>query len=254
MMLKRYSFVTGAALAFLLLTAGCGGTTLEAENLTITQAQEHTLLVQSTETVRAAPDKAEVTFIVETTAEDPQDCQQQNMTAVQQVIDALKNMGIEEKYLQTSDYSLNPQYDYNGGTETLIGYQMWTEIKAEGLELLQTGKVLQTGVSAGANRVQNVKYFISNYEEHYAEALELAMKSAREKAEVMAAADGCSIEGISKVEEFEEDNSYRYVMTDRYAETALMAAAEDTGDSPVMAGELEVEANIQVTYLISNQE
>src|SRR5687768_7933224 len=73
--------------------------------------------------VFARPDIAEITVGVST---GPQATAERAMTLLTErftaVVEAVREAGVEEKDITTSNFSLNPQYDFQNGQQTLRGY------------------------------------------------------------------------------------------------------------------------------------
>ena len=84
----------------------------------------HTLQVSGSETLQAAPDQATITLGVITEDQDPQQAQQANSQSISQVITALQSIGISDEQLKTSEYRIDPQYDYIDGKEMFKNYKV----------------------------------------------------------------------------------------------------------------------------------
>src|SRR5258708_36281628 len=63
----------------------------------------------------AIPDIANISFGVTKQASTIADAQSQTNSAMQNTLDSLKQNGIDDKDVKTTDYSVNPNYDYNAG-------------------------------------------------------------------------------------------------------------------------------------------
>src|SRR5262245_28685941 len=72
--------------------------------------------------VKHAPDRAWVTISAESRARTPQEAQQANANAMNAVIARIKDKGIPADAIRTSGYSLQPEFDYQGGKQTLRDY------------------------------------------------------------------------------------------------------------------------------------
>ena len=95
----------------------------------------NSITVNSSEKVSVVPDIAEVVYCVRTNAREASACQQQNAESVGQVIELLKSLGIEETSIQTSDYNMNPVYDYSSNTARLTGYESITTLTVSDLPI-----------------------------------------------------------------------------------------------------------------------
>ena len=165
-------------------------------------AEMRTVTVTAAETVKVAPDMARIVYEITTEDKDAEVCQQKNSETLDAVLAYLKDQGVEENSIQTSDFSLNPQYEYPGnGRQVLVGYEMDTQLTVSDVPMNQVGELLTGAVSAGVSRIQDVSYYASGYDEAYDQALALAMEMAKEKAESIAHAGGCQVTDVLSVTE-----------------------------------------------------
>lgn len=216
----------------------------------------NTISVNSSEKVAVIPDIAEIVYAVRTEAGDAASCQQKNAQEVAKVVELLTGLGIEESSIQTSDYYMYPVYNYSGNTQRITGYEASTSLSVSKLPLENLGKVLTESVSAGINNIQSITYQSSQYDQAYSDALKLAMESAREKAMVLAEAGGCSLGAVAGITENSNYSEARY--TDNALNSKLrsmsakaeMSTGTDDYFSNVMPGEVQVEVNITVEYII----
>ncbi len=240
---------TGAGTAS--LQADAGGSPAAPGSVRGTDAAEtQTVTVTAAETVKIAPDMARIIYEITTEDKDAEVCQQKNSETLDAVIAYLKEQGVAEKSIQTSDFSLNPQYEYPGnGRQVLVGYEMDTQLTVSDIPMDQVGELLTGAVSAGVSRIRDVSYYASGYDEAYDQALALAMDMAKEKAEAIAHAGGCQVTDVLSVTESADRQSGRYVDSGISQNVMVKAAAEDSAaEMAVMAGEMEIEAEITVVY------
>lgn len=241
------------ALGIITLTA-CGGQTAAdaapQTTETASAAAGNTIIVNSSEAVTVVPDIAEVVYSVRTKAVEAADCQQKNNESVSQVIELLKGLNIEETSIQTSDYYMNPVYDYSKNTARITGYEATTTLTVSDLPIEGLSDILTKSVASGINTVQSISYQASQYDKSYQEALQKAVTSAHEKATVLAEAAGVNVGAAVSIREISTYTKARY--TDnattnkvRYSEKEEMLA--DTAGE-IMPGEIKVEARIEAEY------
>lgn len=219
-----------------------------------TGGKSRTVSASATGVVMEVPDMAQITFGVVTNGEQADAAQSENTEKVNQVIGALKGMGVEEKSIQTTGYSISPQYDYDNLDASkqpkLTGYQVRTTLQVSDQKIADAGKILSESVKAGVNDVEGVVYTCSTYHEKYEEALQEAVKAARKKADVLAKVEGASAGKVVSISEGYQDLSARYQSSDIgavYEETA--AAVQDASSIPdLSAGTLQIKAEVSVTY------
>lgn len=215
-------------------------------------AAVNSLSVNSSEKVAVVPDIAQVEYAVRTEASDAAACQRKNTESVSQVIDLLKSLNIEETSIQTSDYHMNPVYNYSGNTPRVTGYEAITTLTVSDLPIDGLDEILAQSVSTGINTIRSITYQASRYDESYQEALTAAVESAHQKALALADAAGCN---VGKVISITETSGYSQA---RYSDQALTSGyrASVKFDSTkqelaeIMPGEIQVEAAIVVEYQI----
>lgn len=247
---ERAAWYRGIGAALLISTAavgmtGCGSapSVITVEN---SATEQNLIAVTGKEEVRVIPDMAEIVYAVRTEAESAEECQQENAKTLDQAIETLKSMGVEERSIQTSSYGMNPRYDWSANQQTIIGYEMETTITVSDIPIDDVGAVLTKSVESGINQIDSVRYFSSQYDASYEEALKLAVEAARKKAETLAQASGRTLGGVLSVQEFGYEPDIRYSGTLRSANT--MEAVKAAGDMAVMPGEIQVEAQVTVEF------
>lgn len=260
-MRKRNSLaVIGCAVAGILLLSGCSSK-VTAEVPDVIQVQnvedsgEGTISLSSSETVEVVPDMAEVVFGITTEDKNAGTCQQKNTEQLNQLLEYLKGQGFEENSIKTSGFSLEPRYDWSRNERQLVGYEMTTSVTVTDVPIDTVGTVLTNGVANGANEIDSVSYFSSQYDEAYKEALAKAVELAKGKAEALAEASGRTLGGVKTIEEYSDSQYGRYVSA-KFSSRATDAVAEEAGgmmDMGVMPGEMQVTARINIVFELVSQ-
>ena len=124
--MKKRGMIAAAVLAGALGITACAAGTAGG-TVTVETAKSHIINVNSSETVTAEPDIAQIQLTVYSQAEDAKACQTKNSEDLQRVIEALKAQGIEESSIQTASFGLNPVYDWDSG-KTVTGYEMSSRV------------------------------------------------------------------------------------------------------------------------------
>lgn len=213
----------------------------------------NSISVNSSEKVTVVPDIAQVEYSVRTEAGDAAACQQKNTEAVSQVIELLKTLNVVEASIQTSDYYMNPVYNYSGNTPRVTGYEAVTTLTVSDLPIDGLDEILSQSVSNGINTIRSITYQASKYDESYQQALTTAVESAHRKAEALADAAGCQVGSVINIREtsgYSQERYSDYALTGRYAaaKQEMSMAMED--NAGIMPGEIQVEASIVVEYQI----
>lgn len=213
-------------------------------------AQENKISLTSSETVEVIPDMAEISFTIRTEAKSAADCQQDNTGKLNQLLEYLKGLGYDEKSIETSGFSLNPRYNWSNNEQKLVGYEMRTTVKVTDVPMDQVGAMLTNAVENGANEIDSVSYFSSEYDQAYNEALAKAIELSKSKGNALAEASGMKLGSVLNITEHSDSQYGRYVSADLRASktAAVMEAAADSMEMGVMPGEMQVTAEITVEF------
>lgn len=123
------------------------------------QAAEIQIAVQNpvveltvTEMVMTDPDYATVGAGVTVRAATASAAMSQNAAQMTKVIDRLRALGVERKDIQTSGFSLNPQYQYrnDGQTPIFLGYDASNQVTVKLRDMARIGQTLDALASSGA--------------------------------------------------------------------------------------------------------
>lgn len=245
--------------AMLVGLTGCGTGTGEAvspateskgaEALNLSAADDGTLTVSGSAEVSIIPDMAEVSFGVLTTEKTAETAQQRNNEDMEAVLSMLESLGVAEKSIRTTDYSLYPRYDDYG--ETVISYTASTTLTVSDIPIDDVGRLLTKCTESGINDINDIRYFSSEYDASYEAALTEAVAAAKTKASVLAEASGGKLGDVYEITEGYQDTSYRYSYDNGVIKYATAATEEAASyDVAVMPGEVTVSAQVTVTFLL----
>lgn len=171
----------------------------------------------------------------------------------------LKQAGIDEKDIQTSDYSVNPQYDYvqkscvngycPGGEQVLRGYQVRQTTTVKVRDTAKAGELLGGVGGTGATEVSGLQFTFDDPNGIEDEARKEAIADAKAKANELAKQLGVS---IVRVVSFNESGS-GVPMPYAYGRGGMEVAnqAMDSKVAPeISTGQNKVTSNVSVTYEI----
>jgi uncharacterized protein YggE len=196
--------------------------------------------------VKQAPDRAWVTIAAESRAGTAQDAQRLNTEAMTAVVEKIKAAGIAPDAIQTTGYNLQPEFDYANGKQTLRGYVARNQVQIRVDALAKTGEVIAAAVATGATNVSGVRFDLKDRDTVEREALRLAVRDARRRADAAAAGANVQIERVIRIEEQRDTVDIRPPMPMGMA----MMKAEGPAAVPIEAGEIEVRARVTMTVAI----
>ncbi|HHG91130.1 MAG TPA: SIMPL domain-containing protein [Devosia sp.] len=198
--------------------------------------------------VTSVPDMAIVRSGVVTNAQTAREALSANTAAMSRLFALLKDNAIEERDIQTSDFSVQPQYVYpnrpdasgNPKPPRIVGYQVFNNVTVRVRDLDNLGALIDAAVTVGANQINSISFAVSDTAQLQIEARRAAMADAIAKAELYVEAAGLS---LGRIVSIREDGGSRPVFQ---PEMARMAMASDA--VPVAAGELTFSRQVFVEW------
>lgn len=219
----------------------------------------NTITVSGDGEVFAVPDTATFSVTIQEEAKDVKSAQEVATKKGNAIKAYLKSEGVDEKDIQTADYSVYPQYDYTStacsggycpsGKQVLRGFQVSETLTVKVRDTDKAGDLLAGVGSKGASSVSGLSFTIDDQDALDAEARDKAIAKAKEKAEALADALGVS---IVRVVGFSENGSYP-PMPYAYG----MGGAEDAAlqikvsNAPeISVGQNKITSYVTITYEI----
>jgi uncharacterized protein len=206
--------------------------------------------VVGTSEVKVVPDRAVIELGVEKQDASASVAKQSADAAARRILASLRANEIDEKDIQTTFLSLQPQFNYRKGMRIsyFVAEQTMT-ITVRDISKLDV--LLGSLIKAGGNRIDSIQYETSDLRKYRDQARELAVKAAREKAQALAQALGQEIGKAYSIEEVPESN-YQYAWG--YTSNVSKETAETRGQAgPTMAaGQKTVSASITVSFDLLN--
>jgi uncharacterized protein YggE len=236
---RKYLFAT---LAFLAAAALAVGQVALADDK---EPPKRTITMSGKGTIRSTPDKVTVSAGVESQAPTAKDVLAKNTAAMTRVVDALKSAGIDPKDIQTTDFSVNPQYedrDDDKKPPRIVGYSVDNMVYVTMHDTSRIGAVLDQLVQAGSNSIGGVYFSVDKPEELEKEARKLAIADAIAKAKLYAEATGAE---LGPVQTISEQGGYVPYYPASPSPKMESAAA---GPVPIEAGTQNTNIEVQVTW------
>lgn len=214
-------------------------------------AAEGTISIEGRGEVMAAPDTALITSGVTTQGATARDALDANSAAMTELLQTLKAAGIEARDIQTSGFSVNPNYVYtdardeNGYTlpPKINGYQVSNTVTVRVRELEALGAVLDQAVTVGANTVNGISFSVADPATLLDDARRKAFADARRKAELYAEIATAELGAVKRIEE-----SQRFGGPQPYQMQTAMYDRAEAASVPVEAGELTFPVTVTVTW------
>ena len=236
------ALVPAAFTAVLLLAAAPAALAQEA-SAAAAMFRATTLNLSAYGEVKAAPDMASITLGVQTEAPTAQAAMAQNAERMSRIIAALKTAGLAEKDIQTSNISLDAQYDYQQNQPPkLRGYQASNTVTITVYDISRLGRTLDAVTAAGANQINGIGFGLRDSTAAENQARLKAVQALQAKAQLYAGATG---NRVLRLVNLSEGGGY----VPQPPRPMAMARPEFAkADTPVQAGELSVRIDISGLY------
>jgi hypothetical protein len=152
--------------------------------------------------VEAIPDMVYVDVgITINNANDAMDAKKQVDTINNQLIIALKKIGMSPKDIKTTNYSIYPTYTYENNSNRINGYDGNATITVKSKKIETAPLIIEEATKAGANQINNTRFVIEDPSKYRNEAREKAIKNAKEQANKIAQSLGIRLGRIVNVVE-----------------------------------------------------
>ena len=224
------------------------------------EEEKSTLSVEGNYTIINEVDEAYITVGIKTQNMDFKAMQEENRKKMNAVVEGIKNLGVDEKYIKTTTYDTREVFEYvkrdyytgiyyNGTYDwerVFKGYEMIHYIQIKLTDVSMAGKVVDLTVEMGVNDLNNVRFGLSEEKRNklYIEALEKAAENAQDKAEIIKNSFGLKELKVKTISV--SKNSVTVYETGAYNESAYVAKESET--STITGGEIKITATVNVVY------
>ncbi|HYW74253.1 MAG TPA: SIMPL domain-containing protein [Pyrinomonadaceae bacterium] len=199
-------------------------------------------------TSRVEPDTATLTISVITQSAQALNAQQENARKSKAVSDAVKALAPSAE-IKTSDYTLQPQYDYRDNKlPKITGYNARNSVIVAMTDLQNVGAVIDAASKAGANSIDGIAFTLKQTSPARGQALADATQQAMNKANSIAQALGGRVARVVEENEASTVNGsgYNQYLYDRNGNMNSARASASALATPVEGGPLNIKANVQL--------
>lgn len=232
-------------LALFLYTKLAGPIPFSVQQTTINKTDLFT--VSGTGKASVTPDIAKITVGVRANGQTVKQVQNDMNTAINKVSEAIKKLGVDSKDIKTTNYTVNPTYDYTSSRQQITGYTASTNLEIALKELEKANTVLDTAAANGANIIGNVTFDVADKTKAENEAREQAIAEAKTKAKLASQAGGFSLGRIMNYQENMGNGTPRPM----YAAAEKMDSAIGGGvPTQIETGSQEITMTVTLSYEI----
>ena len=170
-----------------------------------------------------------------------------NAQRMARVLTALKRAGVAERDIATATVNLSPQYRYaDNQPPAITGYQATNSVTIRFRDVARSGAILDALVAPGANQIDGPTLSIDKPDAALDEARTDAVKRARAKADIYAAAAGLRVVRVVSISEAGQDAGGG----DPVRPMMMMRVRAEAAPTQIAPGEKDVTVPLSVRFLL----
>ncbi|MBN1265490.1 MAG: SIMPL domain-containing protein [Anaerolineales bacterium] len=225
-----------------LILSGCAGSSNTAAD---SGGAERTITVSSEGTAYGEPDQVSIQIGVETFGESVVSVSSQNEVVMKGLFEAIMEEGVLREDIQTSNYSVWSESQYNeSGYQGIAGYRVTNQVSIIVRQIDNLSQVLQAAMDSGANNIYGVTFGVSDSQPLRSEARHDAVANAEQVAQELASLSGQELGPVISITEV---TAYNGMMDYTRAQSG------GGGDAPapsIAPGLVSAYIQLQVTYSV----
>lgn len=170
-----------------------------------------------------------------------------NAQRMARVLTALKRAGVADRDIATATVNLAPQYRYaDNQPPAITGYQATNSVTIRFRDVARSGAILDALVAQGANQIDGPTLSIDKPDAALDEARTDAVKRARAKADIYAAAAGLRVVRVVSISEAGQDSGGG----DPVRPMMMMRVRAEAALTQIAPGEKDVTVTLSVRFLL----
>lgn len=207
--------------------------------------------------IYVTPDEAVVSVGVETFDKDLDKAKSDNDERSAKLLHAIKDLGVEDKHVQTDTLQIEIQYKNEHVARSIEGYYARRAYSITLKDVKKFERLIDVALKNGANRLMGFEYKTTELRKHRDEARKMAIKAAKEKAVLLAGELDAKVGKPRSIQEGASFGGYRGGWYGSFgfnsfanAQNSVQAVgggAGDVGDT-LRLGQIEVRASVSVTF------
>lgn len=227
---------------------------------------ETTLTVAGSGYVNLPPDMVSINLGIDIIAPTAAGAVQNNTQTMNDILESLKTLGLEEKEVKTSYFSVYPQYQYDPEGKNppkITGYQASNNVNIITKKTDKVPEIIDKSISAGANRVDGPWFSLSQEAQKNLrnEVIQKAIADAEDNAKMMLEIQSLQIKGVKSMSINFGGYPIAFVQQTTLKEAAFsygsgvpvqnqMSPMPYISPPPVLPGEQQVSATVLITYIV----
>ena len=208
------------------------------------ESEETTIVVAGKGVVKINPDVAYLWIGAEKIENNAEEAQKAVTQKINDILASLDKMKIPKDKIETTRITLHPEFKYDKGKRTLVGYTARNQVKVTIDKLDDVGKIIDISIASGATDISRIMFSVKDEAPYKEAALKKAFDDAKAKAENIASASDLILTRIKRIQEVEA----RVISPAREIMAFQAQARVAEVETPVLPGKLEVHGNLTVIF------
>jgi uncharacterized protein YggE len=208
-------------------------------------AEGKQITVTGTATVSLAADTCTIQLGTSTRALTVAEAQQQDDQTITAVIKALRDTGISEKDIVTSQYNVMaeiPYQDYGTIKPAAPVYSVTNMLFVTIRDMSKVSQAIDVATKAGANQIYGLTFSSSKDAEAYTKALQRAVEDAMNKGKVLAEASGKTLGSLQSI------SATSYAGDPYGIRNSMEMMDAGAKSSTIVSGDVTVSADVTLIY------
>lgn len=245
LLVTSFSFILFFLLLFIYIKVA-GPIPFAVDSVTTNKSDSFSVTGEGTISVK--PDVAIISAGIQAEALTVQAAQEKINSVINTVSTNTKKLGISDTDIQTTNYNVQPKYDYSQGAQKITGYQANTNLNIKVRDISKINSVIDTATTSGANQIGNVSFEINDKTQAENQARVKAVAEAKRKAEQAAQMAGFR---LGKLINYSEN----FEGAPRPIPMASKALGNTGGGTPtsVEPGSSEIKISVTLSYEVRAQ-
>lgn len=195
--------------------------------------------------VTAKPDTAQITLGIVIHGSPVTQVQSDANKTMNKISEDLKQLGLAEKDIKTTNYSLQPDYNFQNGPQTITGYSANISLLVKVKDFQKINSVIDKATTDGANQVGGLSFIVNDPQPFEDQARQIAIRNAKKKAETLASQAGLNLGRVINVVENQQAQP-RPMFTQAVKADGLGSATNIP--TQVEPGSTEIIMDVTLTY------
>ncbi len=211
------------------------------------QVERPSVTVTGHAEMAVVPDIAYISLGIVTTASDVAKAKAENDATMNRIYTAVELLGINKEQIQTSGFSIQPQYKQNTKNDdatVISGYRVQNTVTVKVTDFAQISQVIDASSQAGANQINGLRFAVNDESSLKDQLLAKAILDGKHKAALIAETLGGSLGQATSV----NLNGYSSPMS----ENVRLYKADMASSTPISAGTLSISADVNMAFQLNN--